>query len=296
MLSYSPYEVYRCCQHNVSHGWPYYAEELWLATADGGLCASLYAASEVQAKVGDGTAVKIVEATDYPFEDTIRLKISLAKPVRFPLYLRIPHWSGTPVLTLNGRRINAKAEPLSYLVVERQWSNGDTVSLRLPMHTAVRTWQKNHDAVSVGYGPLWFSLRIGERWRRYGRGGAWPEWEVLSGDALELWAAAGQAESGRIVGVGASPGTAGPAAVHGRDGASRVAGEGQADSRLAPGPLGADRTVAAKSGQIGPAGRAGNADSHGRGPAPDRGLSDDWRRSRRPRVGAAGKMMQFSGE
>ena len=22
MFSYSPYEVYRCCQHNVSHGWP----------------------------------------------------------------------------------------------------------------------------------------------------------------------------------------------------------------------------------------------------------------------------------
>jgi putative endopeptidase len=22
MLSYSPFEVYRCCQHNVSHGWP----------------------------------------------------------------------------------------------------------------------------------------------------------------------------------------------------------------------------------------------------------------------------------
>src|SRR5437879_5024198 len=23
MFSYSPFEVYRCCQHNVSHGWPY---------------------------------------------------------------------------------------------------------------------------------------------------------------------------------------------------------------------------------------------------------------------------------
>ncbi len=32
MFAYSPFERYRCCQHNVSHGWPYYAEELWLAT------------------------------------------------------------------------------------------------------------------------------------------------------------------------------------------------------------------------------------------------------------------------
>jgi hypothetical protein len=179
MLSYSPYEVYRCCQHNVSHGWPYYAEELWLATADGGLCASLYAASELTAKVGDGTVVKMVEETDYPFEDTIRLKMSLPKAVRFPLYLRIPRWSGTPVLTLNGRRIDAKAEPLSYLVVEREWSDGDTVSLQLPMQTVVRTWKKNHDAVSVDYGPLTFSLRIGERWQRYGGSDAWPEFEVF---------------------------------------------------------------------------------------------------------------------
>ena len=33
MFSYSPFAVYRCCQHNVALGWPYFAEELWLATA-----------------------------------------------------------------------------------------------------------------------------------------------------------------------------------------------------------------------------------------------------------------------
>ena len=49
MFSYSPFQVYRCCQHNVSHGWPYLAEELWLGTHDGGLCASIYAESTVRA-------------------------------------------------------------------------------------------------------------------------------------------------------------------------------------------------------------------------------------------------------
>src|SRR6185503_20570819 len=90
MFSYSPFEVYRCCQHNVSHGWPYYAEELWLATHDGGLCASLYAESEVPAKVADGTPVTIREDSDYPFSDTITFTLSLAGPVKFPLHSRIP--------------------------------------------------------------------------------------------------------------------------------------------------------------------------------------------------------------
>ena len=79
MVSYSPYEVYRCCQHNVSHGWPYYAEELWLATPDNGLCASLYSACQVSAKAGDGAAVKITEETDYPFRDTVKFTIETAQ-------------------------------------------------------------------------------------------------------------------------------------------------------------------------------------------------------------------------
>lgn len=85
MFTYSPFEVYRCCQHNVAHGWPYYAEELWLAKPDNGLYASLYAASEVSAQVGDGATVKITERTAYPFGETVAFTLALAKPVRFPL-------------------------------------------------------------------------------------------------------------------------------------------------------------------------------------------------------------------
>src|SRR5713226_1566376 len=46
------------------------------------------------------------------------------------------------------------------------------------MHVAVRRWEQNHKAASVDYGPLTFSLSIGERWTRYGNSQAWPEWEV----------------------------------------------------------------------------------------------------------------------
>jgi hypothetical protein len=44
-------------------GWPYYAEHLWLATPRNGLAAVLYAASVVEAKVGDGVKVRIEEDT-----------------------------------------------------------------------------------------------------------------------------------------------------------------------------------------------------------------------------------------
>jgi len=178
MFAYSPYEVYRCCQHNVSHGWPYYAEEMWLATPDRGLCASLYAASELTAKVGDG-AVRILEETDYPFSETVYFVIRTAIPVKFPLYLRVPRWCAKPAIKINDESLHAEPTPLGYLILTRTWQDGDTVSLTLPMQVAVRKWPKNQNSASVDYGPLTFSLKIQERWSRYGGTENWPEFELL---------------------------------------------------------------------------------------------------------------------
>ncbi|HEV7923941.1 MAG TPA: beta-L-arabinofuranosidase domain-containing protein [Verrucomicrobiae bacterium] len=183
MVSYSPYEVYRCCQHNVSHGWPYYAEELWLATPDNGLCASLYASCEVDAKAGDSASVKIYEETDYPFSDTVKLRIVTAREAKFPIYLRVPGWCDSASVTVNGELSNVKCQPLSFIRLEqvwRAWRGGDTVILRFPMKLAVHRWPKNQDAASVSYGPLSFSLDIKEKFTPYGKHDpAWPEWEVF---------------------------------------------------------------------------------------------------------------------
>ena len=179
MFSYSPFEVYRCCQHNVSHGWPYFAEELWLATADGGLCASLYSGSEVTAKAGDGERVTLSEETDYPFGDMMNLKVTLPRAMRFPVYLRVPRWCAKPSVRINGAPVEVATKPLSYIILDRKWENGDVVALHLPMQISVRRWEKNQNAASVEYGPLTFSLKIGERWARYGGQEGWPEFEVF---------------------------------------------------------------------------------------------------------------------
>src|SRR5471030_194486 len=72
MLLFNAYD-HRCCQHNVSHGWPYYAEHLWLAAANNGLAVALYEPSQVTTKVGAGTPVTITEKTNYPFDETVTL-------------------------------------------------------------------------------------------------------------------------------------------------------------------------------------------------------------------------------
>ncbi len=215
MISYSPFEVYRCCQHNHGMGWPYYAEELWLGTAGGGLYASMYSASTVKAKVGtgEGKEVTIEEQTDYPFGDTITLKVveAPAQGVDFPLSLRVPNWCHGPAvmimsLTPTGKgetgqiaTLDGSSEVSSQCgvidpsttdvtvgsrirqIVGKTWRKGDTVTITLPMELAVTRWAKNKDAVSVSRGPLTFSLQIAQKSEPYGnRKPGWPETEVYA--------------------------------------------------------------------------------------------------------------------
>jgi hypothetical protein len=178
MVSYSPTN-YRCCQHNVAQGWPYYAEHLWMATKGNGLAAVFYAPCEVRAKVGDGIEVRIVEETDYPFDDTVNFTLNTRKDVKFPLMLRIPGWCENARVSVNGENLRVKAEPLSYVIVDRLWKDGDRVTLELPMKIRVATWEKQNGGVSVSRGPLSYSLKIGEKWSTYGGTEEWPEKELF---------------------------------------------------------------------------------------------------------------------
>ncbi|MER6701513.1 RICIN domain-containing protein [Streptomyces fimicarius] len=178
MLAYLPgVDQYRCCPHNYGMGWPYFTEELWLATPDGGLAAAMYAPSEVSAKVADGTEVTFTEETGYPFTDTVELTLTAPKPLAFPLVLRVPAWCADPEIRVNGQRVAAPAGP-AFTRIERTWSSGDRVTLRLPQRTTVRTWAENHDSVSVDHGPLTYSLRIGEEYQRIGGSDTFPEYAV----------------------------------------------------------------------------------------------------------------------
>jgi hypothetical protein len=156
----------RCCQHNHAQGWPYYAENLWMATPDDGLAAVLYVENEVTAKVGNGIEIVIQETTNYPFEEEIRFKLSASEKVVFPWYFRIPGWCGQAEILVNNEKIDIKPLPRKFVRIEREWADGDELILKVPMALSLRTWKKNHNSVSVDYGPLTFSLKIKERYEK----------------------------------------------------------------------------------------------------------------------------------
>ena len=141
------------------HGWPYFAEHLWMATPDKGLAAVAYGPSEVTTTVGDGVPVNITEDTEYPFRQSVSLSVSPARPAKFKLELRIPAWANGAGVVVNGVSLDGVKAGQFYSVA-RQWKAGDRISLHFPMPVRVSSWYNK--SIAVERGPLVYSLKIGE--------------------------------------------------------------------------------------------------------------------------------------
>ncbi len=164
-LAMNPFSS-RCCQHNHGHALPYYLQNLVMASNDNGLGAIMYNSCVTTAKVGEGTEIRLTEETNYPFEETVRFTLNTPKNVQFPLYLRVPGWCKKASLKINDTNVNVVAMPDSYIRVDREWADGDKITLTLPMEISLRTWQVNQNSVSVNYGPLTFSLKVEEEYNK----------------------------------------------------------------------------------------------------------------------------------
>ena len=170
-----------CCTANLHQGWPKLVQSLWMATPDHGLAALVYAPSEVRTVVAGGTPLSITEDTEYPFRGEVRLKLMPAAPAAFPLVLRVPAWAKQASVKVNGQPVEG-ARTGQWVRIQRVWKSGDEVALTLPLAPRVTTWYR--DSVAVERGPLVFSLRIGEDWKKVQSGMSKPapppaaDWEV----------------------------------------------------------------------------------------------------------------------
>jgi len=164
-----------CCTANMHQGWPKLVSSLWMSTADGGLAAVAYAPSEVEAILGESAKVRLAEDTEYPFRESVQLTVNPENAITFPLKLRIPSWATGATVAVNGTAVN-DVRSGSYLVINREWRQGDRVEAKFPMAPRISRWENN--SIAIERGPLVFSLKIGENWTKLDEDALAPDWEV----------------------------------------------------------------------------------------------------------------------
>ena len=82
----------------------------------------------------------------------------------FPFHLRIPGWCKQPVVKLNGKPLTVDAYPGTVTRINREWKEGDILSLELPMEVTVSRWYENSAVVERG--PLVYALKMNEKWEK----------------------------------------------------------------------------------------------------------------------------------
>ena len=93
-----------------------------------GLTLNYFGPATMCARTPSGQQVTIGQKTNYPAESNVIVQISIERPERFRLDLRIPSWSAKTSMRLNGEDV-LDVRPGRYLTLVREWKRGDSVSV-----------------------------------------------------------------------------------------------------------------------------------------------------------------------
>lgn len=122
---------YGCCACIGSAGLGL-VPKMQLLTMDDGFAVGLYIKGKVGSKTPKGQPIALDFDTEYPKYGQVNIKLVIHTPETFKIKLHNPAWSKKTSLTVNG--VDGKVRS-GFIEIEREWKNGDMISLELDMRT-----------------------------------------------------------------------------------------------------------------------------------------------------------------
>jgi len=117
-----------------------------------GLYVNLFIPSELN---WNEKGLRLRQETRFPEQQNTALLVTASRPVELSMRLRIPSWlASAPKVKINGRALEASANPGSYLTLTRTWKTGDRVEMELPMRLSAEAMPDDPKLQAFLYGPL----------------------------------------------------------------------------------------------------------------------------------------------
>ena len=123
-----------CCPSQICRFLPSIGNYAY-GISDSALWVNLFMGSDVKVNVA-GREMTVHQTTTYPWDGYVSLELSLPKPVKADVRLRIPGWCKDFTLAVNGKAVNVPVEK-GYAVLSRKWRDKDRVELVLDMPVEV---------------------------------------------------------------------------------------------------------------------------------------------------------------
>jgi len=103
----------------------------------------------------------VTQDNHFPQVPATDLTLSLKRQQRFAIKIRQPWWAdGSMTVSVNGSEVKPKLED-GYLVVSRQWKDGDKLHVDMPMHLTAMTTPDGKPQYSFLYGPIVLAAKTG---------------------------------------------------------------------------------------------------------------------------------------
>ncbi len=157
---------FTCCNGTALESNTKFQNSIYFRSADNkSLYVNLYIASTLKWTERN---ITVTQTTSYPKED--RTLLSIKGNGRFDINVRVPHWATKGFFVkINGKIINVKAQPGSYLTLSRKWKDGDTVELQMPFKFYLEPLMDKQNIASLFFGPVLLAAQESEsitEWRK----------------------------------------------------------------------------------------------------------------------------------
>lgn len=156
-----PYYRTPCCIPNIQRMIASLPGYMYSASAEG-IWIHLYHSSRLNWHLEDGSEVVLAQSTAYPWEDAVEIVFESAPDEDFSLFLRIPYWTASVKITVNGQLSCVVRNPGSYYEIRQNWNKKDRVQIVFDMPIRVvhpnPLIRENRGHVALQRGPIIYCL------------------------------------------------------------------------------------------------------------------------------------------
>lgn len=138
-----------CCPPNVMRTIANIGGYMYTVNKDK-VFANMYAGSTANINV-EGSNVKIVQETNYPWDGAVKMTVTPADAKDFTLNIRIPGWIKAQkhqqvTIKVDGEEINATPNSKGYVTINKNWSaDGSIIDINMPMEIRLTEADDNVD-------------------------------------------------------------------------------------------------------------------------------------------------------
>jgi DUF1680 family protein len=146
-----------CCEGQGTRLLGSLPEHIYSIAPDG-LYIHLYEPSTIHWKQG-AIAMELTMKTRFPYEKHVECTVKAASETQAVVRVRVPSWATAEMsVTVNGKTART-GKPGSYVVLDRKWSNGDTIGFTLPAAMRAKKYEgadqvAGKSRYSIEYGPI----------------------------------------------------------------------------------------------------------------------------------------------